>query len=129
MAMVQAKTISFHSHHHPQLLPSSPIASTSSFLHGQLQSPACKSRRKCLRISCTYEDDYLIDAPVSEGDGFSFFGGKYSDGSSPADEWFKQGKIVKAVTVSGSGETAKDPIFGLDLGSASQADEIFRVTD
>ncbi|KAH9745667.1 AB hydrolase-1 domain-containing protein [Citrus sinensis] len=126
MAIVQAKTISFHSHHHPQLLPSSPTASTSSFVHGQLKSPACKNRRKCLRISCTYEDDYLIDAPVSEGDGFSFFGGKYSDGSSPADEWFKQGKIVKAVTVSGSGETAKDPIFGLDLGSASQADEIFR---
>ncbi|KAK9222829.1 hypothetical protein WN944_011269 [Citrus x changshan-huyou] len=126
MAIVQAKTISFHSHHHPQLLPSSPTASTSSFVHGQLKSPAWKNRRKCLRISCTYEDDYLIDAPVSEGDGFSFFGGKYSDGSSPADEWFKQGKIVKAVTVSGSGETAKDPIFGLDLGSASQADEIFR---
>ncbi|KAJ4843226.1 hypothetical protein Tsubulata_008730 [Turnera subulata] len=71
--------------------------------------------------------DYLIDAPVSAGDGFSFSGGKYSDGSSPSDEWFTQGKIVKAYPVGGSGEKAKDPIFGLKMGASSQAsDDVFR---
>ncbi|KAJ0053035.1 hypothetical protein Pint_03106 [Pistacia integerrima] len=71
--------------------------------------------------------DYLIDAPVSVGDGFSFSGGKYSDGSSPSDEWFKQGKMMKAHPVSGSGEKAKDPVFGLTMGAASQASaDVFR---
>ncbi|KAG4393483.1 hypothetical protein GLYMA_03G097300v4 [Glycine max] len=65
--------------------------------------------------------DYLLDAPVSVGDGFSFSGGKYSDGPSPSDEWFKQGKKVKAYSIPGTGEKAKDPIFGLAMGSGSQA--------
>ncbi|KAJ0051722.1 hypothetical protein Pint_03119 [Pistacia integerrima] len=50
-----------------------------------------------------------------------FCSGKYSDGSSPSDEWFKQGKMMKAHPVSGSGEKAKDPVFGLTMGAASQA--------
>lgn len=85
-------------------------------------------RRKPFKLSCSQEEDYyLLDAPVSAGDGFSFSGGKYSDGSSPADEWFKQGKMVKAFVVRGSGEKAKDPIFGLTMGSSSQAsDDFFR---
>ncbi|KAL3653294.1 hypothetical protein CASFOL_002975 [Castilleja foliolosa] len=72
-------------------------------------------------------EDYLLDAPVSLGDGFSFSGGKYSDESSPADEWFKQGKFVKAHPVGGTGEKAKDPIFGLAMGGSSQAsNDLFR---
>ncbi|GAV76528.1 LOW QUALITY PROTEIN: PsaL domain-containing protein/Abhydrolase_6 domain-containing protein [Cephalotus follicularis] len=72
-------------------------------------------------------EDYLIDAPVSLGDGFSFSGGKYSDEPTPSDEWFKQGKIVKAHPVGGTGEKAKDPLFGLAMGSGSQASkDLFR---
>ncbi|WCJ37266.1 alpha/beta-Hydrolases superfamily protein [Euphorbia peplus] len=85
------------------------------------------SRRKSLTCRSTRDDDYLIDAPVSPGDGFSFSGGKYSDEPTPADEWFKQGKMVKAHPVYGSGQKAKDPIFGLQMGSSSQvADDVFR---
>jgi hypothetical protein len=40
------------------------------------------------------EDYYLIDAPESIGDGFSFSGGKYTDGPSKSDEWFAQGRMV-----------------------------------
>ncbi|XP_031476248.1 uncharacterized protein LOC116247929 [Nymphaea colorata] len=73
------------------------------------------------------DEDYLIDAPVSIGDGFSFSGGKYSDEPSRSDEWFKKGKIVKAYSVKGSGVKAKDPIFGLTMGAASQAStDVFR---
>lgn len=68
-----------------------------------------------------------MDAPVSMGDGFSFSGGKYSDEPSPADEWFEQGKIVKAHSVGGTGEKAKDPIFGLAMGGGSQiSSDLFR---
>ncbi|XP_015579731.1 cis-3-alkyl-4-alkyloxetan-2-one decarboxylase isoform X2 [Ricinus communis] len=115
---IQAKTpFSLHSHHF-HLPP----------LRTPLRSPAKSSPRKSLKLICksSGEDDYLIDAPVSAGDGFSFSGGKYSDEPSPADEWFKEGKIVKAHLV-GSGEKAKDPIFGLKMGSGSQAsDDLFR---
>ncbi|KAK2649739.1 hypothetical protein Ddye_017228 [Dipteronia dyeriana] len=120
---VQATSFSLHSHHHQhqhlQLLPRS---------QGPLKSTPHKGRGTSLKISCkSYEDDYLIDAPESVGDGFSFSGGKYSDGSSPSDEWFEQGKIVKAHTVSGSGEKAKDPLFGLTMGASSQASaDLFR---
>ncbi|KAJ9549017.1 hypothetical protein OSB04_021560 [Centaurea solstitialis] len=70
---------------------------------------------------------YLLDAPVSAGDGFSFSGGKYSDGPNPADEWFKKGKYMKAHPVYGNGEKAKDPIFGLTMGGNSQAStDVFR---
>ncbi|CAN8324045.1 unnamed protein product [Cochlearia groenlandica] len=73
------------------------------------------------------QDDYLIDAPVSVGDGFSFGGGKYSDQPSPSDEWLKQGKWVKAHRVGGSGLEAKDPIFGLTMGASSQpSKDVFR---
>ncbi|XP_051134408.1 uncharacterized protein LOC127253723 isoform X2 [Andrographis paniculata] len=72
-------------------------------------------------------EDYLLDAPVSIGDGFSFSGGKYSDEPSPADEWFKQGKFVEAHPVGGSGERAKDPIFGLAMAGSSQVStDLFR---
>ncbi|OWM72222.1 hypothetical protein CDL15_Pgr018107 [Punica granatum] len=71
--------------------------------------------------------DYLLDAPVSAGDGFSFTGGKYSDESNPADEWFKQGKMVKAFPILGSKDKAKDPIFGLTMGTGSQTTaDVFR---
>ncbi|KAK3003313.1 hypothetical protein RJ639_018335, partial [Escallonia herrerae] len=71
--------------------------------------------------------DYLLDAPVSVGDGFSFSGGKYSDGNNPADEWFKKGNILKAHPVCGTGGKAKDPIFGLTMGGSSQAStDVFR---
>uniref|UniRef100_A0A5B6YYK7 AB hydrolase-1 domain-containing protein n=1 Tax=Davidia involucrata TaxID=16924 RepID=A0A5B6YYK7_DAVIN len=110
------------------------ILSSPSSLGGELLKPVAKDvrRRKSLRFSCRSsssdrDDDYLLDAPVSAGDGFSFSGGKYSDGPSPADEWFKKGKIVKALPIFGSGEKAKDPIFGLTMGGSSQAPtDVFR---
>ncbi|CAA7396234.1 unnamed protein product [Spirodela intermedia] len=84
-----------------------------------------------LRLRCSSGleegEDYLIDAPVSVGDGFSFSGGKYSEGPNPSDEWFKKGKIVKAHPVRGIGDKATDPIFGLTLGSGSQTSaDVFR---
>ncbi|XP_042958775.1 uncharacterized protein LOC122294252 isoform X2 [Carya illinoinensis] len=102
-------------------------AKTLSLLGVPFRSTASQpGRRKSLKLSCKSngddsEQDYLIDAPVSVGDGFSFSGGKYSDGPSRSDEWFKEGKIVRAHRVLGSGEKAKDPIFGLKMGSGSQA--------
>ncbi|KAI5679869.1 hypothetical protein M9H77_01096 [Catharanthus roseus] len=77
--------------------------------------------------SSSGDEEYLLDAPVSAGDGFSFSGGKYSDEPSPADEWFMKGKIVKAHSVGGTGEKAKDAIFGLTMGRSSQASsDLFR---
>ncbi|XP_057965792.1 uncharacterized protein LOC131156267 isoform X2 [Malania oleifera] len=100
-----------------------PVASPPSLVTGSRKSPAglsCSSSRD-------RKDDYLLDAPISVGDGFSFSGGKYSDEPSRADEWFKQGKMVKAHPVLGSGENAKDPIFGLAMGAGSQAPaDVFR---
>ncbi|XP_020525497.1 uncharacterized protein LOC18438190 isoform X1 [Amborella trichopoda] len=87
------------------------------------------AKRCNFNTRATGEEDegYLIDAPVSVGDGFSFSGGKYSDAPSLSDEWFKQGKIVKAHPVLGTGEKAKDPIFGLTMGVGSQASsDVFR---
>ncbi|KAH7838923.1 hypothetical protein Vadar_032770 [Vaccinium darrowii] len=112
------------------LRPSS--ASPLSLLSGSLQSTAQNAPRKgffgfTCRSSSDSDEDYLLDAPVSVGDGFSFSGGKYSDGPNPADEWFKRGKIVKAHPVFGSGNKAKDPIFGLTMGGGSQAStDVFR---
>ncbi|CAA0833543.1 alpha/beta-Hydrolases superfamily protein [Striga hermonthica] len=92
--------------------------------------PIPRRKRSNLLISRSSNDsdeDYLLDAPESIGDGFSFSGGKYSDQPSPAEEWFKQGKIVKAHPVGGSGEKAKDPIFGLAMAGSSQASsDLFR---
>ncbi|XP_031123427.1 uncharacterized protein LOC116026116 [Ipomoea triloba] len=86
-----------------------------------------KLSRFLCRSSSDGNEDYFLDAPVSVGDGFSFSGGKYSDEPSPADEWFKQGRIVKAHPVNGSGEKAKDPIFGLTMGAGSQSSsDLFR---
>ncbi|ONH92655.1 hypothetical protein PRUPE_8G187300 [Prunus persica] len=104
------------------------------FLHNPVPAPLSlvgngKAHKKPLKFSCRSNgnDDYYIDAPIEVGDGFSFSGGKYSDGPSPSDEWFKQGKIVKAYAAFGSGEKAKDPIFGLAMGADSQAStDIFR---
>ncbi|KAL2319401.1 hypothetical protein Fmac_028370 [Flemingia macrophylla] len=111
----------FHSH----LLHSSSTTASSPFLGSRRFQP-CPSARKPLKLSCSSrgnngDQDYLLDAPVSVGDGFSFSGGKYSDGPSPSDEWFKQGKMVKAYSIPGTGEKAKDPIFGLAMGAGSQA--------
>ncbi|XP_066313183.1 uncharacterized protein [Miscanthus floridulus] len=73
------------------------------------------------------EDYYLIDAEESIGDGFSFSGGKYGDGPSKSDEWFAQGKMVNAYPVYGDKGKAKDPFFGLTMGSGSQSsDDVFR---
>ncbi|MCL7024565.1 hypothetical protein MKW94_027810 [Papaver nudicaule] len=72
-------------------------------------------------------EDYLIDAPVQVGDGFSFSGGKFSDGPSRSDDWFKRGKYIKAHPVYGTGEKAKDPIFGLTMAGSSQSStDVFR---
>ncbi|GMY33790.1 haloalkane dehalogenase [Fagus crenata] len=126
---IQAKTPSLHFSHTFH----SPMPPSLSLLGGPLRSTASKSqRRKSLKLTCMSnnnenEQDYLIDAPVSVGDGFSFSGGKYSDGPSRSDEWFKQGKMVRAHSVVGSGEKAKDPIFGLTMGVSSQASaDLFR---
>ncbi|XP_075521846.1 uncharacterized protein LOC142555072 [Primulina tabacum] len=95
-------------------------------------TPRILPTKKQLLISCQSGSDpdegYLLDAPASVGDGFSFSGGKYSDEPSPADQWFEQGKIVKAHSVAGgSGEKAKEPIFGLALASSSQtSSDLFR---
>ncbi|CAO2167523.1 unnamed protein product [Urochloa humidicola] len=73
------------------------------------------------------EDYYLIDAEESIGDGFSFSGGKYGEGPSKSDEWFAQGKMVNAYAVYGDKGKAKDPFFGLTMGSGSQSsDDVFR---
>ncbi|KAF4371835.1 hypothetical protein F8388_009226 [Cannabis sativa] len=112
------------SHHYNLLLPT-PIPA---FLSTSRKTIKCPLKFSC-RASNSKDDqqDYLIDAPVSVGDGFSFSGGKYSDGQSPSDEWFKQGKIVKAHPVGGSGGKAKDPIFGLEMSSTSQVSaDVFR---
>jgi pimeloyl-ACP methyl ester carboxylesterase len=62
------------------------------------------------------------------GDGFSFSGGKYAEaeGPSKSDEWFAQGRMVKAHALYGSKEKAKDPFFGLTMGKGSQSsDDVF----
>ncbi|KAL1558712.1 cis-3-alkyl-4-alkyloxetan-2-one decarboxylase [Salvia divinorum] len=99
--------------------------------HPLISTPQYIPRKRNLPLICRSnsdsDEDYLLDAPVSIGDGFSFSGGKYSDEPSPADEWFKQGKIVKAHPVGGTGEKAKDPIFGLAMAGSSQAStDLFR---
>lgn len=66
------------------------------------------------------DEDYLLDAPVSVGDGFSFVGGKYSNEEGPAEKWFAQGKLVNACAVEEKSKKAQDPIFGLAMGEASQ---------
>ncbi|XP_021907245.1 uncharacterized protein LOC110821632 isoform X2 [Carica papaya] len=114
---------------HCQLPILSPATSPSSLFFRRSYSTVRNDSRTPHRLTCRSngEDDYLIDAPVSAGDGFSFSGGKYSDEPSPSDEWFKKGKIVKAHSVSGSGDKAKDPIFGLTMGAGSQAStDLFR---
>ncbi|XP_028752645.1 uncharacterized hydrolase YNR064C-like [Neltuma alba] len=113
------------------LFSSSPTAS-SSVRRFRFQLVVSSSFRKSPKLRCRSssnngEEDYLLDAPVSVGDGFSFSGGKYSDEPSPSDEWFKQGRMVKAHSILGAGEKAKDPIFGLTMGTGSQATgDLFR---
>ncbi|KAK8916349.1 hypothetical protein KSP39_PZI022611 [Platanthera zijinensis] len=99
----------------------------SSALHPLRLPPA--SRRERIRLGCRSsikgEEDYLVDAPVSIGDGFSFSGGKYAEGPSRLDEWFAQGKMVKAHPAYSLKGKAKDPIFGLTMGGGT-TDDIFR---
>lgn len=86
-----------------------------------------RTKAKQLKCRSLYVDDddegYLIDAPVQVGDGFSFYGGNYSDMPTRADEWFKQGKFIKTNPIHGGMGRAKDPIFGLAMGQASQVEE------
>ncbi|KAI5423096.1 hypothetical protein KIW84_046189, partial [Lathyrus oleraceus] len=112
----------------PMIIQAFHASSSSCYFNSHLQS--CSTKRfpskKSLKLNCSTasdgdKNDYLLDAPVSVGDGFSFSGGKYSDGPNPSDEWFKQGKMVKAYSIPGTGEKAKDPIFGLTMGNSSQA--------
>ncbi|XP_048429573.1 uncharacterized protein LOC103934357 isoform X3 [Pyrus x bretschneideri] len=124
MAATQAKTPSLC--YYARQLHNHIPASSLSLVGNNLKS---NHHKKPLKFTCrsSGQDDYYIDAPVEIGDGFSFSGGKYSDGPSPSDEWFKQGKIVKAYAAFGSGEKAKDPIFGLAMGADSQAStDVFR---
>ncbi|KAL6011308.1 hypothetical protein ACLOJK_001753 [Asimina triloba] len=164
MAIVQAKISPL-----PSTLRSSFASTTLDFTYLHSQKQKCTYR--CKSSSSNSENEYLIDAPESIGDGFSFSGGlyripcislicgtksffkehlvyhvcvlvklsmdvgtlviyvpgKYSEGPSRSDEWFKQGKIIKAHPVLGGGGKAKDPIFGLTMGSGSQASaDVFR---
>ncbi|XP_068324640.1 uncharacterized hydrolase YNR064C-like [Pyrus communis] len=124
MAATQAKTPSLC--YYARQLHNHIPASSLSLVGNNLKS---NHHKKPLKFTCrsSGQDDYYIDAPVEIGDGFSFSGGKYSDGPSPSDEWFKQGKMVKAYAAFGSGEKAKDPIFGLAMGADSQAStDVFR---
>ncbi|KAF8393943.1 hypothetical protein HHK36_020145 [Tetracentron sinense] len=107
--------------------PSRPLLDSPRFLNPTTRNFERKKFNFTCRSSRENEEDYLLDAPVSIGDGFSFSGGKYSDGPSRSDEWFSQGKIVKAHRVLGAGEKAKDPLFGLTMGVGSQAPaDVFR---
>ncbi|XP_037407959.1 cis-3-alkyl-4-alkyloxetan-2-one decarboxylase-like isoform X2 [Triticum dicoccoides] len=67
------------------------------------------------------DQDLYVDDDI--GDGFSFSGGKYAEaeGPSKSDEWFAQGRMVKAHALYGNKEKAKDPFFGLTMGSGSQS--------
>ncbi|XP_020091142.1 uncharacterized protein LOC109712125 isoform X1 [Ananas comosus] len=104
------------------------ISSTCSLPH---LFPGPRLRREKLGLRCRAslggEDEYLIDAPESVGDGFAFSGGKYADGPNRSDEWFSQGKMIKAHPVYGKRGKAKEPIFGLTMGSSSQSSaDVFR---
>ncbi|XP_050252369.1 uncharacterized protein LOC126698908 isoform X2 [Quercus robur] len=132
---IQAKTASLHFSH--TFHSPSPMPASLSLLFGPLRSMSMASKPQRIRkslelVTCKSnpndnQQDYLIDAPESVGDGFSFSGGKYSDEPSQSDEWFKKGKMVRAHGVAGSGEKAKDPIFGLTMGVSSQTSaDVFR---
>ncbi|XP_057864813.1 uncharacterized protein LOC131072609 isoform X5 [Cryptomeria japonica] len=88
-------------------------------------SPNWRFKQLKWKALSTNDDDegYLVDAPVMVGDGFSFGGGKYSDMPSKADEWFQQGKLIKAYSIGGGITKAKDPIFGLEMGQSSQVED------
>eukprot|EP00250_Pteridium_aquilinum_P003696 c14002_g1_i2 orf=72-743(+) len=79
-----------------------------------------KPTRLLCRSLYVDDEDYLLDAPVSVGDGFSFVGGKYSNEEGPAEKWFARGKMVNACAVEEMSKKAQDPIFGLAMGEASQ---------
>ncbi|XXG77207.1 hypothetical protein AAC387_Pa08g1399 [Persea americana] len=107
------------------LLPNNP--SNLGLTNGRLFFNRNRSGFSCRANRDDNKNDYLIDAPVSIGDGFSFSGGKYSDEPSRSDEWFRQGQIVKAHPVLASVGKAKDPFFGLTMGVGSQAPgDVFR---
>ncbi|THU54206.1 hypothetical protein C4D60_Mb10t22600 [Musa balbisiana] len=106
-----------------------PTFSSACSLPRSLPVPPARSRRSGFRCGSIFGDneDYFVDEPESAGDGFFFSGGKYSDGPSRSDEWFAQGKMVKAYPVYGGKGKAKDPVFGLTLGASSQsAADLFR---
>eukprot|EP00271_Cylindrocystis_brebissonii_P001229 TRINITY_DN11555_c0_g1_i1.p1 TRINITY_DN11555_c0_g1~~TRINITY_DN11555_c0_g1_i1.p1 ORF type:complete len:417 (+),score=63.29 TRINITY_DN11555_c0_g1_i1:113-1363(+) len=79
--------------------------------------------RRIARAMYVDDDDggYLIDAPESQGDGFSFAGGKYANEEGPADIWEAKGKYLEAYLVQGGVQKAKDPLFGLAMAESSQA--------
>ncbi|XP_065028466.1 uncharacterized protein LOC135651862 isoform X2 [Musa acuminata AAA Group] len=106
-----------------------PTFSSACSLPRSLPVPPASIRRSGFRCGSIFGDneDYYVDEPESAGDGFFFSGGKYSDGPSRSDEWFAQGKMVKAYPVYGGKGKAKDPVFGLTLGAGSQSEaDLFR---
>ncbi|KAL2650456.1 hypothetical protein R1flu_018584 [Riccia fluitans] len=119
----------------PHAFPCSLRSTHTEFNAGKSLRTSSQSRKPKARhsfvLQAIYVDDddegYLLDAPVSEGDGFSFSGGKYSNEVGRAEEWYAKGRIVKAYPVKGGLEKAKDPLFGLPMGEGSQtSDDFFR---
>nr|AFK49471.1 unknown [Lotus japonicus] len=118
-AFLASSSSSFHSHLHHSSTTASPSLPAARWFRSY-------PSKKSLKLNCSSngnsgDQDYLLDAPESVGDGFSFSGGKYSDGPSPSDDWFKQGKMIRAYSNAGTSEKAKDPIFGLTMGASSQS--------
>eukprot|EP00897_Mesotaenium_endlicherianum_P004064 jgi/Mesen1/3686/ME000202S02771 len=97
----------------------SPPSFRSKLLRGA-RVPASRRASVCKAMYVDEEDGYLIDAPVSQGDGFSFTGGKYSDEAGPAEAWEARGRYVSAYPVEGGLQKAVDPVFNLPMGHASQ---------
>ncbi|XP_002983979.2 uncharacterized protein LOC9644221 isoform X1 [Selaginella moellendorffii] len=96
-----------------------------SFHGAQILNPSTvkkKLKRKSFsfsRVNALYADDGEI-APQSKGDGFSFYGGKYSDERDKTDDWWARGDFMYAYSPQGSSNTVKEPLFGMKLGAQSQ---------
>ncbi|MQL88414.1 hypothetical protein Taro_020967, partial [Colocasia esculenta] len=110
---------------------SSLLAPSPSKIH--LPGKRLERRKRKPRLGCRSgldgEEEYLIDAPVSVGDGFSFSGVKaaVSFNQTSSSIYVFILNEVKAHPVRGSAKKATDPIFGLKLGAGSQSPvDLFR---